>query len=95
MFPHAVLAPAAFPPCDPEIPASRDWYRPDYYKTLADKGGVANNLRFLFPIFDHRGNFLILLSKEGVRAFSHPMPVRMRSDSASLEMIRSRFSSAS
>jgi formylglycine-generating enzyme required for sulfatase activity len=20
-----------------------DWYRPDYYKTLADKGGVANN----------------------------------------------------
>jgi formylglycine-generating enzyme required for sulfatase activity len=22
-----------------------DWYRPDYYKTLADKGGVANNPR--------------------------------------------------
>jgi formylglycine-generating enzyme required for sulfatase activity len=22
---------------------SIDWYRPDYYKTLADKGGVANN----------------------------------------------------
>jgi Uncharacterized conserved protein len=22
-----------------------DWYRPDYYKTLADKGGVARNPR--------------------------------------------------